>query len=401
MRVFTREQLHELVWSKPMTTLAKEFGLSDVALHKICRKHDVPTPPPGWWAKHAAGKKVRVTPLPKLKDDIADRIVITGGELRREPEALAAAREQARVIASSDFPQDTPHPIAERTIATLRRSKPGSTGLVSSDGRNVIRCEVAPASIDRLDLVLRRIIAAAGQQGFALERGEQNAWLVGAGETVNFSITENFRRVKHELTEKEQAEEVKWQRKRERQRLTNSWDWDLSRPRFPEWDYQPTGQLGFELEHVYSEGSPRRTFRDGEIQRLEDMAGDIAVGIAVIAAAKFERRRQCEAEQRRQEERRQLREQAMRAKHVEERRTAALDHILDELAQVERLRVLLGKLEVSDSSDLRLREFVRWTEDRLERKYGALRADGLAKRFTDERLFGEDDDHEFRPTMYY
>ena len=93
MRVFSREQFYELVWSKPMTALAKEFGLSDVALHKICRKHDVPNPPLGWWAKHAAGKKVRITPLPRQKAGVGDRIVITGGELRREPDVLIAARE--------------------------------------------------------------------------------------------------------------------------------------------------------------------------------------------------------------------------------------------------------------------------------------------------------------------
>ena len=61
MRVFTREQFHELVWAKPMTTLAKEFLLSDVALHKVCRKHDVPTPPPGWWRRN---RRVRRSPFP-------------------------------------------------------------------------------------------------------------------------------------------------------------------------------------------------------------------------------------------------------------------------------------------------------------------------------------------------
>lgn len=49
-RAFTRQEFYDLVWSKPMTHLAKDFALSDVALHKVCRKHDVPTPPPGWWA---------------------------------------------------------------------------------------------------------------------------------------------------------------------------------------------------------------------------------------------------------------------------------------------------------------------------------------------------------------
>lgn len=40
---FTRQEFYELVWSKPMTHLAKDFRLSDVALHKICRKHDIPS----------------------------------------------------------------------------------------------------------------------------------------------------------------------------------------------------------------------------------------------------------------------------------------------------------------------------------------------------------------------
>lgn len=68
---FTREEFYELVWSKPMTHLAKDFRLSDVALHKICRKHDIPNPPLGWWAKHAAGPKVKRIPLPKAKTGVA------------------------------------------------------------------------------------------------------------------------------------------------------------------------------------------------------------------------------------------------------------------------------------------------------------------------------------------
>lgn len=36
-RVFTRQQFYELVWSKPMTHLAKEFAISDVALHRSAK----------------------------------------------------------------------------------------------------------------------------------------------------------------------------------------------------------------------------------------------------------------------------------------------------------------------------------------------------------------------------
>src|SRR3546814_18258942 len=100
-RTFTREELYELVWSKPMTHLAKDFALSDGALHKNCRKHAIPNPPLGWWAKKAAGKPVKRTPLPRLKRGIGGKITIAGGELRQEAELIAAARENARVLASA------------------------------------------------------------------------------------------------------------------------------------------------------------------------------------------------------------------------------------------------------------------------------------------------------------
>ncbi|MES2299468.1 MAG: hypothetical protein V4582_20695 [Pseudomonadota bacterium] len=56
---FEREKLFDEVWAMPVTKLAKGYGLSDVGLRKICVALDVPLPPRGYWAKLAAGKKVR------------------------------------------------------------------------------------------------------------------------------------------------------------------------------------------------------------------------------------------------------------------------------------------------------------------------------------------------------
>jgi hypothetical protein len=36
-----------------MTKVAMELGISDVALSKICKKHRVPVPGRGYWAKIA------------------------------------------------------------------------------------------------------------------------------------------------------------------------------------------------------------------------------------------------------------------------------------------------------------------------------------------------------------
>jgi hypothetical protein len=60
----TRAELYELVWSKPMTHVAKYFGMSDVAVRKHCVEHGIPTPPLGYWAKPAHGKTVSRPPLP-------------------------------------------------------------------------------------------------------------------------------------------------------------------------------------------------------------------------------------------------------------------------------------------------------------------------------------------------
>jgi len=38
---FTRKELYDLAWSTPMTKLAKQFGLSDVGLRKLCTKHRI------------------------------------------------------------------------------------------------------------------------------------------------------------------------------------------------------------------------------------------------------------------------------------------------------------------------------------------------------------------------
>jgi hypothetical protein len=62
----SRQQLFEQVWSKPVATLAEEWGLSGPGLKKVCRRLVVPVPPRGYWAKLNAGKSVRRAKLPVL-----------------------------------------------------------------------------------------------------------------------------------------------------------------------------------------------------------------------------------------------------------------------------------------------------------------------------------------------
>jgi hypothetical protein len=407
-RTFSREEFYDLVWSKPITHLAKEFVLSDVAIHKVCKKHDIPNPPLGWWAKKAAGKDVKQTPLPKARPGIPERVTIAAGQYSEESASLQSAREQARVLASSSGGNDgaPSSPMVAKTIARLRKAKPSELGLVAASDHGLIACEVAPASLDRLELILSRIVAAAALQGFRLVAGDAPAAFEGADETLKFSIAETTRRVKHELTEKEQAEEEAWRRKSERRNAAHNWDWGyLNRPHFPEWDYVCTGLLGIEFETVYVNGgqSPRKSFRDAKVQRLEHVAPDIAVAMAVLAAAKTERRLQFEEQARREEERRRLRELELRHDYIQQRRSKELDEILGEFAELDRLRklVLLLESQLAHNANTRTARFLELAQQQLMTMENNLNSGGLEARLERHHLFGDDDDHNFQLPYRY
>ena len=70
----TRQQLYDRAWTTPLDALAKELGLSGRGLGKVCERHDIPVPPRGWWAKKAAGHRVRQTPLPAASAGMATSI---------------------------------------------------------------------------------------------------------------------------------------------------------------------------------------------------------------------------------------------------------------------------------------------------------------------------------------
>src|SRR5207253_9256380 len=75
-RVITREELYKLVWSKPITILAEEFGMSDVGLGKVCKKLKVPKPYRGYWQLVEAGRKLRIPELsPARKGEPTEAVI--------------------------------------------------------------------------------------------------------------------------------------------------------------------------------------------------------------------------------------------------------------------------------------------------------------------------------------
>jgi hypothetical protein len=88
----TRDDLYELVWSKPMSELAKDFGISDVALAKRCKGLGIPVPGRGYWARLDAGQTPHRPKLPEREPEWRDHRALT---VAPAPDASPSVRSPA------------------------------------------------------------------------------------------------------------------------------------------------------------------------------------------------------------------------------------------------------------------------------------------------------------------
>ncbi|MGJ8653021.1 MAG: hypothetical protein ACSHX8_07090 [Opitutaceae bacterium] len=120
----TRKELHKRVWEKPASQLKKEFGVSDVAIAKACKRLEIPKPPRGYWARLAAGQKPPITPLPAMSKAL---------RLQVEQEHIQASQSEAEESFKEYTKLDQValpigkrglHPLARELRAALKELQP-------------------------------------------------------------------------------------------------------------------------------------------------------------------------------------------------------------------------------------------------------------------------------------
>lgn len=120
-RKLKRASLYDLVWTTPISKLAKDFGLSDVGFSKICRKHQIPLPPRGHWAKVASGQRIRKSPLPNPQNDPDIEIVRRDPDSNLQRLALKTSQERRQLaeteVGEITIPEELsrPHPLTKKT----------------------------------------------------------------------------------------------------------------------------------------------------------------------------------------------------------------------------------------------------------------------------------------------
>lgn len=116
METYTRQQLHDLVWSGPMRDVSKKLNLSDNGLRKHCVKAFVPLPPQGYWNKLRAGQKVKTIALPPRPPGVAGAVTFGNWDYRQYEQELKDNEPVA--------------PVFDEPIETLRERVTRNLGIV-------------------------------------------------------------------------------------------------------------------------------------------------------------------------------------------------------------------------------------------------------------------------------
>lgn len=189
---FVRSDLYEAVWSTPVTKVAKTYGMSDVALRKICRRLGVPLPNAGHWAKVAHGKPTYRPPLPKGDYPHEHRTTRwtepADEELLRRLDA-ASAPTQPPVAVTPRTSVDDFHRLVRRTADRLAKGRVDERGWPTSLGGGALEVSVAPQTQYRALVLLDLVLQAFSAAGFEVVQ-EEGTYVAISGYSLGWRVRE-------------------------------------------------------------------------------------------------------------------------------------------------------------------------------------------------------------------
>jgi len=110
-RVLTRQQLYELVWTKPIGPLARDFDVSEDDLVEICSRHAIPIPPRGYWPQLSAGRRVIRYRLPTEIHGVRDGVEIRPTGLPTPAPTACPDTDRTAECRSNLVPDPDLHPV--------------------------------------------------------------------------------------------------------------------------------------------------------------------------------------------------------------------------------------------------------------------------------------------------
>ena len=343
-----RQALYEQVWAQPMTKVAKEYGISDVALAKICKKLNVPYPWRGYWRRKETGKAVKQLPLPPNADPRKQTATI---QKTIQPEAVAHMSEDtSQRITAEQAPEqkiEVPdrlgktHRLLNGHLTEWRSASVDGYGAIRSGSLRQLNIRVSKQNLARALRIMNTLFVALEDRGHQVGIQDGYKKTLGVrinGEPVEFGFEEKFQRI---------------DRPEDKNRRPDPWG-------YRRYEYVSTGTLILKITEWGADGL-QKTWSDGKTAKLETFLNDFIVGLLKIAhAVKARRLKQEQEEQLRHEAERRRQEEAQK-RQEELARRQALEQEASNWAKAQQLRAYLAAVK-----------------DRLHAKHGGIQSGGQA-----------------------
>ena len=327
-----RQALYEQVWAQPMTKVAKEYGISNVALAKICKKLNIPYPWRGYWRRKETGKAVKQLPLPPNADPTKQTATI---HRTIRPEAIEhMSEETTQSVTAEQAPEqkiEVPdrlsktHRLLSGHLTEWRSASVDEYGAIRSGSIRQLNIRVSPKGLSRALRIMNTLFAALDARGHQV--GIQDGFKKSLGVRINgqpveFGLEEKFQRI---------------ERPEDKSRRPDPWG-------YRRYEYVPTGTLILKITEWGADGL-QKTWSDGKTTKIEMCLNDFVVGLLKVAeAAKARRLKQEQEEQiRREAERRRQEEAQKRQQELASRQK--LEEEAASWAKAQQLRAYLAALK--------------------------------------------------------
>ncbi|WP_088224649.1 hypothetical protein [Desulfosporosinus sp. FKB] len=365
---YNREKLYEEVWAKPVVQVAVQYGVSDVAIHKICKSLNVPVPPRGYWARIRAGEKIKKPPLPAAKG-ISEKTGLKTFEGTKVPTApkqtlsFLTEDERQKVLLEADqiqLPDENAklhnkirayHSKVKEWNKNDRKSEGAQRGFKNYTDRppflaGVISSETLPRVYRILDALYRQVEILGGSVNDDLSLQIRN-------EHVSLEISEAQDEIKHEITRQEAQELIIY----EDAMRHNKW---ASKPNIRKYDYIFNGKLRICIRQS-------RYFRDSEKEKVESRLGDMLIELYEESEVVRKNREAYEEEKRREAEEKRLREERRNRYNEEVDKTAALTNMAQDYDMACKIRAYINALEPKvEMKDEKTAEFIDWAKKKAD-----------------------------------
>ena len=359
-----REELFQKVWERPMSEVSKEYGISDVALHKRCVKLSVPVPERGYWAKVRAGKSAkRPASLPVIQNPEYKKPKLGDPrELHIKPDALSFLELDGRAeILSLAARLEVGGPSA-KMLDSVEKLEEQCKEWHKKDiygnypARNYryatapfLAEAMTPKCFSRAFHIIDALVKALQPYQGRINYDNQ---LIVNGEPVSFTMEEGKDMIPHEITTEERLRLLKYEEERKTDR-------HAYKPRIPKYDHPWNQQLSISINGKYR-------FTDCKSYMLEDRIGEILIAFYEASYDERLKRLAREEEERKEQEEYERKQRMCEEYNFEVARTKSLENEAADYAVAWQIRAYIAQIQQMPGHPKNNPQWLEWASAKAD-----------------------------------